>query len=180
MQKFEFCRRIMAPNIEDARVQMRAQLELSKAACGDMLNALDERQVSRRPPYEKPNTLYYTVRAAEGKGRRIGAVTLVRKNGSWHRGVCILSESDTFNRAYARKESYRRALAASAGKMGLPIRSHRSDGSVDKSVSRFLVAIRAKPGNSPDDEPRLKMEFACQLTPYERHLISRRWPDGVS
>ena len=182
MQKFIFSKIVYAKTMRDADTELGMMLA-EAVEDNDPLRPFTVTQIAQRPPFDKPGTIYYTVRAGR-KGPRIGAVTLLRMNGSWHRGIVICAPLDNFDREYARRESYRRAMmAAKRGKSMLQIGRHQGFSGPEEAlcptVGCFLAAAATLPGNQMDGEFQCKAEFSCKLTPYEQHLVSKRWPDGV-
>ena len=167
MQKFEFKAVIYAKSMEEAKIEMRENMVRQQGIHGSMLNAFECTHVARKAPFDKKDTVYYTVRF-DGKGPRLGAVMLLHKNGSWHRGVVICTAPDVFDRRYARKEAYRRAVLASKGCSSMSIAVHRS------GVAHFLTAVSELPGNEMDSDFTWKSEFACRLTAYEQHLVDKK------
>ena len=176
MQKFVFSKTIYAKNMREAELQFRFDMDRLIDAGEHPVQAVPRPvQVARKPPYEKPNTVYYSVRNGK-KGFRLGAVMLYRRGGLWHRGVCIVGDGDHFNGEEARRRCWQRAeKAADIGTCSEPVMFQGSCRvlSVPSSVVTFLKAVAELPGNT-GWMFGWKSDRNCVLSPYEQHLIAKR------
>lgn len=174
MQKFVFSKTIYAANMETAMEIMETIIDEACDGGDGVLGAFESRKIARKPPFEKPGSLYYTVRDGK-KGRRLGAVMLLKRDcgdyGSWHRGVCIVGEGDTFNGREARRRTWDRAYAAALhAESSEPVKCisplvHTT------AVQAFGQAFCELPGNT-GCSLGWKSEYCCRLTPYEKQLLS--------
>jgi len=171
MQKFVFSRTVYAANEYKARLAMAEILGVARVEHGDkpmeMLEySLGMRQIARKPPFEKPGTVYYAIRL-NGEGPKLGAVMLLSRDGRWNRGICIVGLGDVFNSVEARRRTWQRARKAAWV-------THQNTEPINWKTCPFLSAYMSLPGNSyaDTDVPIWKSEHNCELTPYEKHLLS--------